>query len=462
MSKAASHSHPVAFYMLNFEAGNGNAKQRFNMKQITFALLAILAFANASAQSLDNIIPTLNFNIENIGDFNTKEETQGLEVIGKLLQDKKVIALGEATHGTLEHTVFKANIIKYLILNHNLKRIAFESEMAGSDRINQFVLNPADQSNLKDIVKESGMFDVFISDELLELILWIRDYNEDKPDLEKVHFAGMDVQYPALVAKRILNTPKLMSLLNQAEQKSLQGYAELFHKDIFAVVPKELLTRIILVNKKLASGIKNLDNRDSVSIYTQYNSLLSQSIKMRNKSMYLQSYYRDKYMADNTEWIANQTADNQKIVVWAHNGHISKGLLSKHNAMGLWLKRKFSNKYYALALLAGEGSARLYNASDKIKGLSKVELPPLSNSSSLEYLFSRTKYENFIFNVETAGASNDFKEFFKRDLYIRSIGPMLIWPMDIKVNLRKSFDGLVFFRTTNALSPQLSASLSTF
>ena len=188
MFKEANHSHPVSFYMLNFEARNGDTKQWYNMKQITFALLAILAFANASAQSLDNIIPTINANIENIDDFKTTDETQGLEVIGKLVKDKKVIALAEATHGTLEHTVFKANIIKYLILNHNLKRIAFESEMAGSDRINQFVLNPADQSNLENLLKESGMFDVFISDELLELILWIRDYNKDKPNLEKVHF----------------------------------------------------------------------------------------------------------------------------------------------------------------------------------------------------------------------------------------------------------------------------------
>lgn len=420
------------------------------MKQIILLLLAILNIINASAQGLTNYVSAINSNNENINYLKTTDEFQDLEVIGQLLHDKKVIALGEATHGTLEHSVFKERMIKYLILNHNLKRIAFESEMAGSDRINQYVLNPVDQSNLKTILKESGMFDVFISDELINMIIWIKDYNKDQPDLEKVHFEGMDVQYPALVSNRILNTPRLMSLLNEEEKKSLKEFAELFQKDVLAIVPNELLKSINSVNKTLAMGIKNLREQDSVSIYAQYNSLLSQSIEMRNKSMYLQSYYRDKYMADNIEWIADQTQDNQKVVVWAHNGHVSKGLLSKHNTMGYWLEKKFKNRYYALALLAGEGYARLYDAEGKIQGLSKVKLPPLSNLNSLEYLFSKAKYENFFFNVQKVSKLSDFKGFFNEDLYIRSIGPKLIAPVDIKINLKNSYDALVFFRRTNA------------
>ena len=40
---------------------------------------------------------------------------------------------------------------------------------------------------------------------------------------------------------------------------------------------------------------------------------------------------------------------------------------------------------------------------------------------------------------------------FNQDLYIRSIGPTLLAPIDIKVNFRKSYDGLIFVRKTSAL-----------
>lgn len=120
--------------------------------------------------------------------------------------------------------------------------------------------------------------------------------------------------------------------------------------------------------------------------------------------------------------------------------------------MGNWLEKKFGDKYYALALLAGEGSARLYDAEDKMRRLTEIELPPLSNVNSLEYLFSKAKYKNFFFNVQEASKSGNFKNFFNQDLYIRSIGATLLTPFDVKVNLRKSYDGLIFFRKTSALT----------
>ena len=422
------------------------------MKQLTLLLFAIFSMIDASAQGLTNYLPALNASIETINNTKDTDDFKDLEPIGRLLQSRKVIGLGEATHGTQEHVIFKARIIKYLILNHNLRRIAFESEMIGTDRVNQFVLNPADQSDLKSILKGSLMYDVFISQELMQLISWIKDYNKDKPATEKVHFEGMDMQYPANAANRILNTPHLMSLLNEAEQRALKEYTQVFETDLTTRVPEELLKRVTSVNKMLTTKIKNVSNRDSTSVYKQYNTLLAQSIKMRNKSQFLQDYYRDRFMADNTGWIADQTPAHHKIAVWAHNGHISEGLTAKRMAMGNWLKRKFKDKYYALALLVGEGYARLYDGERTTTNLTKVALPPLSNLNSVEYLCSKASYENFFLDIRKATESNDLKGLFKEDLYIRTIGPMLFPRVDIKVNLKNSFDGLLFFRNTNAVT----------
>ncbi len=420
------------------------------MKKIITLLSLILVGAQLSAQDRVNLVSALNANTEKINSVQSGSDFQDLEPIGLLIQNKKIIALGEATHGTREHFLFKFRMIKYMVLEHNLKIIAFEGEMAGFERVNQFVLDADDRSDLRKILAESGMFSVFITNEIMEMLIWIKNYNKDQPENEKVNFQGMDVQYPLRVSLRILQNPILVSLLNENEKKSLIEFANLFKVNSSAKVPLDLLERVSSLSKKLKKRISNSEKSDSLSFYLQSVSLLQQSVTMANKSIYLNSYYRDRFMADNIAWLASQNTDDRKIVVWAHNSHISKGLLSKYRAMGNWLVQRFGERYYALALLAGEGSARLYENTEAGRFLKSVSLPALSNVNSIEYIFANAKYENFYLDLQKAKKSSELKALFTGDKYIRNIGSAIIPPVDIKVNLKNSFDGLVFFRKTTA------------
>ena len=64
-------------------------------------------------------------------------------------------------------------------------------------------------------------------------------------------------------------------------------------------------------------------------------------------------------MAENITWSVSRLAQHQKAVVWAHNGHVTKGKWRGYKAMGAYLNTTYKNNYYAMGLAFGEGYARL-------------------------------------------------------------------------------------------------------
>ncbi|MBE3012271.1 erythromycin esterase family protein [Microbispora sp. NEAU-D428] len=67
---------------------------------------------------------------------------------------------------------------------------------------------------------------------------------------------------------------------------------------------------------------------------------------------------RDRYLADNADLLLDDP--NAKVALWAHNGHIMKaghsgGLVP---TMGLHLRQRHGEAYYALGVLFGEGRFR--------------------------------------------------------------------------------------------------------
>ena len=85
--------------------------------------------------------------------------------------------------------------------------------------------------------------------------------------------------------------------------------------------------------------------------------ILLQCIVLMEKSSIGNSYgdeymakYRDECMAKNIQWILDNNP-NTKIVLWAHNAHISK----QEGSMGKFLSEKYGDNYYNIGFLSNSG-----------------------------------------------------------------------------------------------------------
>jgi erythromycin esterase-like protein len=131
-----------------------NARLRFQL----ILLLSLFCAVFCSAQTTSLLIPTLERQVQEVKSFDGEDDTD-LRPIAEILKDKTVIGLGEGTHGTREFYLYKARLIKYLILHQNLKLVLFESNMAGLDLENQ-----------------SALFSIYQTREVTDLINWIKAY----------------------------------------------------------------------------------------------------------------------------------------------------------------------------------------------------------------------------------------------------------------------------------------------
>ena len=119
------------------------------------------------------------------------------------MSDCKIVGLGEATHGTKEFFQLKHRIFKYLVENHGFRIFAFECDMGESYYVDNFVTRG--EGDLDDIMKNKMHFWTWRTEEVKELLLWMREYNENKSDEDKIHFIGVDCQFLTYQADIILN-----------------------------------------------------------------------------------------------------------------------------------------------------------------------------------------------------------------------------------------------------------------
>lgn len=71
-------------------------------------------------------------------------------------------------------------------------------------------------------------------------------------------------------------------------------------------------------------------------------------------------------MAENLNWLVNESFRNEKIIVWAANTHLANSTssvkskyLSRNKFMGSYLKKSFGDRYYFVAITSYEG--RFFN-----------------------------------------------------------------------------------------------------
>jgi len=118
-----------------------------------------------------------------------------LQPLKKIVGDARIVSLGEATHGTREFFQLKHRILEFLATEMGFTIFAIEANMPEAYRLNDFVLNGnGDPAKLL-----KGMyFWTWDTQEVLDMILWMRDFN--KSGKGRIEFTGFDMQTPDVAA----------------------------------------------------------------------------------------------------------------------------------------------------------------------------------------------------------------------------------------------------------------------
>ncbi|MFB2515728.1 erythromycin esterase family protein [Lysinibacillus sp. OTC-L20] len=288
-------------------------------------------WANDHAYSLSSIQPE-TFDGQKI----PANKFDDLEMLKPLLHDKRIVFLGESSHGVAQFNLAKTRLIQFLHQDMGYNVLAFESGMGNVMNAQGQIDKQAALQTMKDAI-----FGVWWTKETLPLF----DYAKSTQATEQpLVLTGFDIQQQgAFTNGDWLQNPKLAQQFNEAEKqlaewssgKDLKGYQKV--KATIIDVYKQVKSQIQIKEKELQAAypkepriVKLMDRTlaDRIRLADEYIELTIQSnidIEQNNIESFLQTMeWRDQAMMENLLWLAEEVYPTEKFIVWAHNDHIRK------------------------------------------------------------------------------------------------------------------------------------------
>ena len=275
-----------------------------------------------------------------------------LEPLKQILKDVKIVGLGEATHGTREFFQIKHRLLEFLVTEMGFNAFAMEAGFAACQPINEYVLYG--KGDLATALTGQG-FVVWDTEELTEMLRWLRQYNEGVPDEKKVRFYGLDLIWSELGADEVL------AYIRKGDPGRVAATDSLFQALARGEDKEESLRQLQdLTNYLSENRGKFIDNSSSAEFdnMLQYINVMKQQLLVEGNNS-----ERSKYMFENLMYLVEHERPDAKFVLWAHNVHVGKGRESHGPGgsspgpyMGYYLKEKYGDQYYAFGFEFSQGS----------------------------------------------------------------------------------------------------------
>lgn len=169
-----------------------------------------------------------------------------------------------------------------------------------------------------------------------------------------------------------------------------------------------------------------------------------QSIQMRTNEV-----SRDRSMADNVKWILDHNPD-AKIVLWAHNAHVSSVDIVGYKPMGAELREMFGEKMIVFGFAFNQGS---FQAVERDKELHDFTVSP-APADSLDATLAATGIPLFAIDLRKIPQNSPAGTWLSEPHKSRNIGALFGNDMDnqflVNVAASRSFDALLFVERTTA------------
>jgi erythromycin esterase-like protein len=110
--------------------------------------------------------------------------------------DARIVAIGEASHGTHEYYAWRAALTRRLITERGFGFVAVEGDWPDCYRVNRSVkLRPGADVDPRDALDAFTRWPTWMwaNDDVVDFCRWLRDVNAERVDDERVGFYGLDV-----------------------------------------------------------------------------------------------------------------------------------------------------------------------------------------------------------------------------------------------------------------------------
>ncbi|GIP23771.1 erythromycin esterase family protein [Paenibacillus sp. J22TS3] len=378
------------------------------------------------------------------------------------------VLLGEASHGTSEFYTQRAELTKKLIQEKGFRFIAVEGDWPACYTLNRYVKGyVGTETDIGEGLKDFNRWPswMWANREIRELAGWLRDYNQNKADEDKVGFYGIDVYSLWESMDEILRYLSGRDSADLEAAKKAFACFEPFSRDEQSYGVSASLygegceDEVVALLGRLQDRWKAAHPEDRESALSlELNAMAVKGAEDYYRTMIRHDSeswnIRDRHMVQALEKLMKFHGPDCRAVVWEHNTHIGDARATDMAGEGMvnvgqLLREKYGEKVYAVGLGTYQGT--VIAGSSWGAPLKEMRVPE-AIPSSWEELLHRDSAEDKLLMLE-----KDDPVLSSVEVGHRAIG--VVYHPDwergnyVPSLIARRYDAFIYIDRTKALSP---------
>lgn len=397
------------------------------MKLLIIVFLIIATNANAQTQEQINKI---------------KMADDYIDAIIKKAGNKRIIALGEDTHGTAEFYELRTAITKRLITEKGFTTLILENPYEDMQALQDGLY-----ANPLDTLMRKHLFSIYQSTQMKDFLQWFKTYAATH---KKLKLAGCDDSYrellPAMMLKEVrgLKSATLSGQAKEFQQRQLKDAEDDMEYGLGTYMLLQQMDNVYNKQKRRNKKFEELVFHAKTAYIFYYRFSRKEVVS------------RDEIMGERINYYAKDPS--QKIIVWAHSGHIAKyaWYQKELGLMGATVLKQFPNDYLAISMTTGNGTYsyinnRFINGDHVFDDTLHTGTFREARDSSWNKVFIENTSEKFVLDFSGLSPADSASFIATKKLRVQGYRKEgQTYSEFYSVSLARMFDMILFLRNTRA------------
>jgi erythromycin esterase len=416
----------------------------------------LVSVAEATAPAPDAVVAAIRAAAIPLTTVEAGHGFRDMERLKPAVGDARIVGLGEATHGSREFFQLKHRMLEFLVSEMGFSVFAIEANWPEALAVDEYVV-----TGRGDPAKAlAGLyFWTWNTEEVLDLIRWMRRWNEDASHARKVRFAGLDMQVAEVAARAVQSFLAKQGAWSAAWDEGFGILTTPDLRDTWSSLKEE---RRAAASKAVSDVRDALQKqrpagdagaaRDEWGLARQHLRIVEQFEQMHQGNPF---DARERSMAENAAWVLEHAGPGARMILWAHNAHVSHGadVGGVGRPMGAGLAARFGKDYLSVGFAFDSGSFQAVPPKGPLRTFTVTSAPPGSADAAL----AATGLPLFALDLRALPAGSPAGDWIRVPRRTRSIGAVYDDSAPDKVFLREVLpehhDVLLFVARTTAARP---------
>jgi protein-L-isoaspartate(D-aspartate) O-methyltransferase len=383
--------------------------------------------------------------------------------------DRRVVLLGEASHGTSEFYRARAAITRRLVEAHGFTIVAVEADWPDAAAVDRYVRHRPPRRGAEKPFRRFPAW-MWRNTDVEAFVAWMRRYNSDRTPDRQAGFYGLDIyNLGGSIAAVLAYLDKVDPAAAQTA-RARYGCLTPWQNDP-ATYGRAALTSgyraceqaVIAQCRELLARQLDYEAKDGESFFdAAQNARLVAAAEHYYRAMYYGGAetwnLRDGTMFDTLERVLEARGPNAKAVVWAHNSHIGDarhtemGMAREEQNIGQLCRERLGDQAALIGLGTHSGTVA---AADDWDGEMQIKSVRPSLPESYEQLCHESGHPRFLLDL---GAHETLRQKLLQPRLERFIG-VIYRPESERLShyaeaiLPRQFDAFLWFDRTSAVTP---------